>query len=202
MPFDRKSFAAWAAAAAESLLRDGGRSTVPDTARPMVGRAEPAGTPCRSPHPGHAAHYLPASLAGEVRRRGDAIAVRYADHAFIPAGQLEWAEDSVAGSDPERPVTMLELERDDATTLTVLTHDRRGLAAIEACGRERMWWVPTYSMLLVPSWNDDPWIEPRDRREATSWPTLSVASYDEPWRPCPIAGESRRTRPFARTGAR
>ena len=188
MAFDRKSLGAWASAATETLLRaDRSLVGLPIDDQAPRESLDPYGSPCRYYLAGHKPHHMSAMRSGELRRGGEADEVRYVAHAVLASSSLEWDDDAVAGSDPERLVIRLDLERDDGSPFSLVTHDARGLAPIEACGGLGLWLVPTHSVLLVPSWDDDALATTGREGEPTSWPTLSVAELDDPWLPCPIA---------------
>ena len=194
MPLGRKSLGAWASAAAESLLRDGGTLGLPTDAPEPSSQADPPGSPCRYELPGHKAHHVPAARAGELRRAGLADPVSLTDHHLVEAGALTWSEDSVNRADPLRHVLRLDLVRASGEQVALLTHDARPLAALEACDGRGLWWVPRFSLLLVPSWDDDVLVGPGRDDEPSSWPAVSVTSYDEPWLPCPVAAPRQRRR--------
>jgi len=194
MAFDRKSLEAWATAAAESTLRGGGPTRLV-AERPQLRIApDPAGSRCRFHHAGHTPHQLQAGRAAELRTSGLAEPVRCTGFSHLEAGDLTWSDDAVPGSDATRVVSRLEIERADGTTFALHTHDRRAVAPVDACDGEGLRWVPRFSILFVPSWSAEAIAVGRPRGEATSWPTISARSTDEPWLPCPIAPPKRRSR--------
>lgn len=192
MSWDRKSIGAWAGSVAETLLRDATLTGLPCTARTAVEGPDPAGSSCRNHQVGHAPHRVRTLHAAELRQRGDAEQVRCVEHSLVEAGTLVWSADAVEGSDPSRLVTRLRLERPDGTTLSVLTHDQRAIAPIEACDGEGLWWVPRSSIVSIPSW-DEAFVGAA--QEPRSWQALSVVLSGQPWLPCPIAPPRTRSRP-------
>ena len=186
MGWNRKSIGAWAGSVTDALLRHDDLTGLPDAAvvAPIV--ADPAGSPCSYTNEGHTADPWCIARADELRHKGVARPVRCADSTLIEAGSLTWRGDAVAGSDPDLLVARLLIEQGELSMLTVLTHDQRAVAAIEACEGVGLWWVPRHWVLFVPSWTDT--IDPIDRAaEPTGYAALSVVVDGTPWRPCPIA---------------
>ncbi|MBI1377827.1 MAG: hypothetical protein GC157_10150 [Frankiales bacterium] len=182
----RRSVGAWASAALETVLGEGRTPRLPrdEDAAPAL---DPPGSLCRYALPGHGAHPVSAERARSLRAGGHGDRMSLVGHRVLDAGTLAWSDRSVAGADPTRPVLRMELARQDGSTAGLLTHRTHAAAALDACGGVGLWWVPQYSLLLVPSWDLDLHDGPHHVGEPTSWTSISVASCDEPWIPCPIA---------------
>jgi hypothetical protein len=184
----------WADSLAEALLRGDvhrGLSAQPweEPVSPVA--LDPAGTACRYRLAGHAPLGVASLGQDELRAQFASEPVRCVEHELVEAGSLPWSTDAVEGSDPARLLSRLTLERRAGCTLTLLTHDPRAVAPIEACGGAGLQWNEHGSILSVPSWDDS---RRESDRERPSWMSLSVVPADVPWQPCPVAAPHARSR--------